>query len=120
MTGGWGEYLCIVLICHVLRRPIHIFQGTILDQDSFTLVSPPEFVAEEAWGELICLVSYQDIHFEGTESIAIIGPVGVIEQVGPELSVVLASDVDGGQGADGRGRGRDRGRGRGCSRGHGV
>eukprot|EP00974_Lingulodinium_polyedra_P102690 9942661-Lingulodinium_polyedra.AAC.1 len=48
--GTWATALEIIAASRLLLRPIHLIIDATRDEDSTTILQPPEIVVESAWG----------------------------------------------------------------------
>ena len=71
MDGSWGDHLTLVAASHLLMTPLRVVTDSASPDPAAYIVevTPPDIIAEDAWGAPIYLVNYMDKHFESTHPI---------------------------------------------------
>eukprot|EP00974_Lingulodinium_polyedra_P001675 158351-Lingulodinium_polyedra.AAC.1 len=64
--GTWATSLEITAASHLLLRPIHLITDADKDEESTTILEPPEIFAQSAWAPTVYLAHFLQWHFEGT------------------------------------------------------
>ena len=67
--GSWGDDLCLVAMCHLLLRPIHVVTDHIDENQAILILEPPAQIARDAWGGPIWIAYLGWKHYEATEEI---------------------------------------------------
>ena len=80
LAGSWGDHLCLVAAAHLLHRPIHVVSDHSLEEKCEIVITPPETIAREAWGEPVVVAHHTERHYETT--------VAIIPEKGDGLLVV--------------------------------
>ena len=67
--GSWGGDLCLIAMCHLLLRPIHVVTDHIDEKQAILILEPPAQITREAWGDPIWSTYLGWKHYEATEEI---------------------------------------------------
>ena len=66
--GSWGDHLTLTAISHWMLRPIRVITDSPSSPVMFA--TPPDFIAESAWGPKLILVRHGEVHYEATSPVA--------------------------------------------------
>ena len=84
--NAWGDHLTLVAVAHLLLRPVHVVSDHVRDENHFTVIPPPGFLAPACFGEPVVLAHWGEKHDEKTallpghaspaEAASLVDPVG--------------------------------------------